>query len=205
MDAISQSLLTFLLLYKYTALFLITFVAALAVPIPSGAITVAAFFFASQGYMSTPLVALANVAGNVAGDWVGYWLSRLYGKKVLRKIGLGRVIDSVAVRALDKRIAEHPWITIFVTRFATAITPLANLVAGMAPLPWRTFMLADILGEASETGLNLVYGIVFGSSWTYFSSLTGKIGLIVVIVVALIILIYWKKFWRRNHHAKVEA
>ena len=66
MASLVGSLLSFVLLYKYAALFLITFVAAVAAPIPSGAVMVASFVFAGQGYMNTAAVALTATIGNDA-------------------------------------------------------------------------------------------------------------------------------------------
>ena len=204
MASLVASLLSFVLLYRYAALFLVTFLASLALPIPSGAVAVASFVFAGEGYMNPWLVAATATAGNLAGDLLGFGLARHYGKKFIERLGWGRLLRASFVAGLEKRVAERPFLAVFVTRLTTSLTPLANFVAGFAALPWRAFIAADILGELVETGLNFIYGRFFGESWVYVSAITGKIGFIVVSLAALLVIYFWRRR-RSHHHADVAA
>jgi hypothetical protein len=82
---ILQSLLTFVLLYKYVAIFVISFFAALSFPLPSSAVLIASAFFATEGYFNFILVYLIALIANIASDIVAYWLARWYGEKVFFK------------------------------------------------------------------------------------------------------------------------
>ena len=139
MTPLIESLLSFVLLYRYAALFLITFLAALAIPIPSGAIAVASFVFAGEGYMNSGLVALAATAGNLAGDLLGFGLARRYGRQLINKIGWERVFNTSFVAGLEQRINRRPMLSVFATRLTTTLTPAANFLAGFAKLPWSRF------------------------------------------------------------------
>ena len=198
MASLVGSLLSFVLLYKYAALFLITFVAAVAAPIPSGAVIVASFVFAGQGYMNTTAVAITATVGNIIGDLVGFALARRYGRTVLDRFGWKKIMQAPFVARLERRVAAHPVITIFVTRLTTSITPVANFVAGFASVNWRAFIIADILGQALETCLNFIYGRIFGETWVYVSPITEKISYIVVAVAALLVIFFWRRRSRRK-------
>jgi membrane protein DedA with SNARE-associated domain len=195
-------LLSFILLYKYAALFLIVFVAAVAVPIPSGAVIVASFVFAGQGYMNTIAVAVTATAANIIGDLVGFALARRYGRTVIDRFGWKKIMQAPFVARLERRVAAHPVITVFVTRLTTSITPVANLVVGFAKLNWQAFLIADVIGQTIETGLNFIYGRVFGETWVYVSPITEKFGYIVVALAALAVIILWH---RRSRHKAAMA
>jgi membrane protein DedA with SNARE-associated domain len=198
MSSLVGSLLSFVLLYKYAALFLIVFASAVAVPIPSGAVIVASFVFAGQGYMNTAAVALTATIGNIAGDIVGFALSRRFGREAMERFGLKKILHAPFVTRLERRVAVHPVITVFVTRLTTSITPIANLIVGFAALNWLAFIIADVAGQAVETGLNFFYGRIFGETWTYVAPITEKIGYLVIAVTALLAIF----FWRRRAHRR---
>lgn len=191
MGAFLQYLLTFVLLYKYAAIFILTFFAAMAVPIPSGALAVASFFFATQGYMNAPLIYLASASGNIAGDLLTFWLTRRYGVKVMRKIGFGRLLDARIVKGIEGKIDTHPVSTVFVSRLTTAVTPLVNVLAGFTKMPFRVFAAAAVAGEAVETGLNFLYGTFFGNQLASFINLIGLGGTLVLALALLLALLFW--------------
>lgn len=191
--ALLQSLLTFILLYKYAAVFVLTFFASMAVPIPSGAITVAAFFFATQGAMSAPLVFLASASANILGDLLTFLLTRRYGRRFMRRIGFGRLLDARVVQKLESRIDEHPVSTVFVSRLTTAVTPLVNVLVGFTKMPFRTFAVTAVAGEVAETGVNFIYGTFFGNEIVYVLQVAGQAGVIVAILVVLIAVLLWKR------------
>jgi membrane-associated protein len=198
MAAILQSLLTFLLLYKYAAVFVLTFFAAMAAPIPSGAITVAAFFFATQGYMSAPLIFLASVAGNVLGDLLTFRLTRRYGRRFMRRIGFGRLLDARVVQKLEAKIDTHPVSTVFISRLTTAVTPLVNVLVGFTKMPFRTFAAAAIAGETAETGVSFLYGTFFGNQLAYVFQVAGLAGTLILVLLVLIAVLLWKRRARRS-------
>jgi membrane protein DedA with SNARE-associated domain len=202
MDAILNYLLTFALLYRYAAIFLILFLGSIALPVPSGAVLVAAFLFATQGYLSFWPVAATGLVANLLGDILLFWLARARGEKLLRRIGLGRLLDSSAMRKIETGIAKHPILTVFFSRFTTTITPLANALAGLAKMAFLTFLIVDVIGQAAEVGLNYAYALFFGSNWIAFGSISTKFGILTAAVVALVIVVWWRHHWKRSHHAQ---
>lgn len=197
MSTILQSLLTFILLYKYVGIFLVLFVGSFAIFIPSGAIMLASFFFATQGFLNLPAAAAAGLLGCVAGDNAVYWLSRRYGEPFLAKIGLARFLRTGAYRALETKMTARPVLTVVFTRFATTLTPFANVVTGMAKLRYRTFFIAALVGQAGDVALNCLYAWLFGSNWENLTQVTMKFPLI-IIAVALIALMWWSSSSRRQ-------
>jgi membrane protein DedA with SNARE-associated domain len=167
------TLLSYVLLYKYPAIFVITFFGAFALPLPSGSVLMAGSAFAVQGYMSFPLVLITGIAGNMAGDSSGYWLVRLYGLKVLDKIHLRRFFNKDRLDGARNQIDKHPILTIYFSRFMTGIAPAVNVVCGITRLPYKRFLLFECLGEITECSMFCFIGYIFGSNWEYVSQLSG--------------------------------
>lgn len=197
MEGLLQELLTFVLLYKYSAIFLISFLAALSLPLPSSAILVASAFFASEGYLNLLLVFVTGTLGDIAGDLAAYWLARIYGKKLLQKIGLRAFLGSPAVREVEKKLAASPWLTVILSRFGTSITPIVSYLSGIAKVPHHKYAIAVVIGEIGAAALLCVAGFVFGDDWSYIENVMSQAGLVLIVFVLLIIVVLWKRRTRR--------
>jgi membrane protein DedA with SNARE-associated domain len=174
------ALLSYVLLYKYFAIFVITFFGAFALPLPSGSVLMAASAFAVQGYMSFPLVLLTGIAGNMAGDSSGYWLVRRYGIIVLHKLRLSRFFTKDRLDGARNQIDRHPVLTIYFSRFMTGIAPAVNVVSGITRLPYKRFLPFECLGEITECTMFCFIGYIFGSNWEYVSQLSGKFWIVIL-------------------------
>jgi membrane-associated protein len=174
------TLLPYVLLYKYFAIFVITFIGAFALPVPSGSVLMAAAAFSIQGYMSFPLVLVTGIAGNMAGDNSAYWLVSRYGLKVLDKLHLKRFFSQARLDGARDQINRHPILTIYFSRFMTGIAPAVNVVAGITELPYKRYLLFEGLGEVTECSFFCFIGYIFGSNWEYVSQLGGKSWIIII-------------------------
>ena len=167
MDFLFDAFLSFLLVYKYAALFAITFVAALILPLPASTTIVAANVFAFQGYLNFPAVFGAALLGNIAGDNLGYFISRKYGEKFLRLIGFNKILNSAAFAILKMYIDTNCSSLFYFSRFMTSVGPSVNILAGLAAVPYGKYLLYEISGEMSYILLYSAVGFYLGSQWEY--------------------------------------
>lgn len=193
MPSLLQLLLTEVLVYKYVAIFLITFLGALAAPLPANSIITASSFFALQGYLDLPEVFVAGFFGNVLGDMTGYLLARTFGGTVFTKLRLQRTLNAPTVVGIEERVQRHPFSTILVSRFISALTPIANVFAGIARVPLSIFLGAEIIGALMEVGLACLMGVTFGDNWQYIQDLLGNIGGMIALVVILVVITVWRR------------
>ena len=159
------SFFNFVLLYKYTALFLIGYVAALVIPIPASSSLATAGAFASQGYLNIFAVLGVALAANVAGDATGFLLARRYGEEVLAKIGFRRLLGSREYHRFKDYMQDYPQSVIFFSRFLTEVGPAVNLLSGLAKVSYRKYFTFEVLGETCYV---LAYGLVgyfLGTRW----------------------------------------
>ncbi|HWC57411.1 MAG TPA: VTT domain-containing protein [Candidatus Paceibacterota bacterium] len=147
MSAITQAILPVVLLYKYWALFGITFVAALIVPIPPGTLIMASAAFSYQGYFSFGWVIAVSALGNILGDNAAYWLARQYGRIVLSRIGFRKLLASRQYQKVEARITRHPGFLIFISRFEVTINLIVNIVCGIGKVSYLKYLLFESMGE----------------------------------------------------------
>lgn len=162
MDALIAGFLTFLLLYKYEALFLISFTAAFVLPVPGSTALFIAGALASQGYFNIGAVLAVAFLANIAGDTAGFFLARHYGAAILTAVGFRRLLHSRHYRRVADYVSDFSSSLIFFTRFLTEIGPLVNVLSGMAAVPPATFVSYAVLGEICYVLLFGMGGYLFG-------------------------------------------
>lgn len=165
MTVILNSLLSFLLLYKYVGLFAVSYLAALILPLPSSSVLTASGGFAAQDFFNMPTVLIVAFLGNVLGDLTGYFLARKYGENILGKIGFKKMISSNLYKKLEFYMRDFSYSLIFFSRFLTGIGPLINVISGVSRVKPRTFIILDLIGETAYVLLYALIGYFLGSEW----------------------------------------
>ncbi|HVN26035.1 MAG TPA: DedA family protein [Candidatus Paceibacterota bacterium] len=191
MNALLSPLLSYVLLYKYVAIGLIVYISAVIAPLPTNAMLLAVGAFASQGYVNFWIALPVAVVSNVLGDLTDYGLTRRFGGRVIRVLRLRNVRF---FNQLAEELRTDAGITVFITRFAASLSPIAALLAGLVGVPFGTFLLYDFLGNLIEPGAALAIGYVVGDYWSDFSDV---LGLIAAIAAAGIVLFVLVRIYRR--------
>lgn len=194
MNSIVSAILPYILLYKYIAIFGITFLAAFAFPVPPGTLLMASAAFASQGYMSFGLILLAGTLGNIAGDNLGYWIARAYGKRVLQKVGFASILESKRYKSVEAKIMKNPGFFILLTRFEVFANLAGNLVSGLSRIPYRTYLFYEVIGETAQVVLYASIGYFIGDSWQHISGIISRSLLLIILIIVVIVVLFWKKF-----------
>ncbi|MFA5023246.1 MAG: DedA family protein [Candidatus Paceibacterota bacterium] len=176
------------LTYQYWALFLICFLAAMALPLPSNTSVTIMSIFAAIDYLNFSLVLVVALVGYVLGDWVGFWLARLFGPRVLQWTGFKRIAEYRYFVEAERYVNDHPALTIFLSRFVSAAGPAVNILAGLSKISFRKFLAFELPGEALDVLIFALGGYFFGEQFQNYGS---TITLIELAIVAIIILAYW--------------
>ena len=183
------TILSYFLIYTYPVLFLVTFLAALILPLPSGTLTMAAGAFASQGYLNFNYVILVATLGNVLGDLTGYFISFYFGRDFLIKIGFKKIIESKKYVFLEHNFTNHVSLIIFFTRSLFAfLGSTVNILSGLSKVSFKKFFIFDLLGEISYVLFFAVLGYIFGIEWEGIHDIAQWAYSIVSIIFVIIIL-----------------
>ncbi len=198
--SIVNFLLSALLLYKYAALAVVIYAAALLLPVPSNAMLLAVGAFASHGYFNIWISLAVAVSANTAGDITGYLIVRKFGERVTRALRLHRFRF---YEELQHELRTDAAITVFTTRFAGSLSPIANFLAGLVAVPFGTFFWYDLLGNFIEPGVALAVGYAVGDYWDEFSGpLEIFAGIVAVAVILFVLLRIQRRITRRREGGK---
>ena len=163
MTFIITAVLSFLMAYRYFSLFVITFLAAFIIPLPSNLSVLTATSFTSQGFFNIYFVFVVALAGNVAGDLAMYVLARRYGRKTLERISFfRRIFNSPKYGEYTVKLQKYAPITIIISRFVTEVNPLVNIIAGIIPIPFFQYFKYELLGEILDVTAFILIGYFVG-------------------------------------------
>ena len=189
--SLTDHLLTALLLYGLPALFGITAIAAVGVPLPTTLMLVAAGSFIKQGEMVLWQVIIVTSTAAVLGDQIGYGLARWGGRSLVERIGrkIGGEAKIRKTVALAKRWGGPG---IFFSRWlVTSLGPWLNVTSGIAEYPWRRFILWDVLGDLLWVVLNVMLGYIFSDRVQAITEVFGNLAWVIIGIVVAVIL-GWK-------------
>lgn len=191
MDSLLGSILSYVLIYKYAAIFIINFSAALIFPLPANPMLLAVGAFSSQGYFNIWASLFVAVTSNVLGDVAGYLIARKYGELIIRKLKMRRVRF---FRQLEEELRADAVGTIFTSRFAGSLSPVVNILSGFVNVPLFHFLIPDIAGDFIEPFVVLFIGYALGDYW---SSVSGTLNIVAALVATMVILFILFRMYRR--------
>ncbi len=184
--------LSYLLLYKYVALFIIVFAAGVILPLPVNTLLMAVGAFCSQGYFDFVTSFAVGSIANILGDVLDYFLIRSFGHTFLREEYIKKY--SFFLR-LENYLVRHVGLVVFISRIIGILGPPVNFLSGYLKISFLQFIFFDGIGNAVYVSLFLLIGLTVGSEWQNISGLVSVVSGIVIVLVSLgvIAIIYGKK------------
>lgn len=180
------ALLSWLLLYKYAALFLIVYSGSVLLPLPVNAALLAVGAFSGEHYFNFWISLAIAVSANSAGDLTAYGITRRWGERAIRLLRLNKL---KFFGYLADELRGDAAITIFLTRQAGYLSNIANFLAGAVQVPFLTFFTFDLIGNFVEPPIALSIGYLVGSYWNNFSGPFEIATAIVAVSVVMFILL----------------
>ena len=159
-----SSFVSYLVAYKYTALFLIIAAGSFIIPIPLNEILVVAGAFASAGKINIIAVIAIGFLTNVAVDIFAYFLTYHYGDAIFRAL---RIKKDTAFFKVKKYLENYAYGTIYFCKIVGPFGPMVNFVAGLIRIPFKKFVLFDVLETFLTCSFSLLQDIV-GDYWQKF-------------------------------------
>lgn len=141
---------------------------------------------AFQGVVPLWAVLLAGIAGAVIGDSIGYGLGRRYGRALVDGT-LGRFVNREHLDRGERYLAARGGAAVFFGRFTAALRVMVPGLAGMARLPYLTFLAFNVAGGVLWGSAAVLLGYLAGSSWRRVEHLASRIGLVALVVVVVLV------------------
>jgi membrane protein DedA with SNARE-associated domain len=197
MDFLLGSILPYVLIYKYAAIFIVSFLGAIILPLPVNMMLLAIGAFSSQGYFNIWFSLTAAMTGNILGDMMDYVLARRYGEALIRKLNIRH---NAFFLQLEEELRSDAVSTVFTSRFAGSLSSITNFLAGFVGVPLWSFLIPDVVGDFIEPLVILFVGYGLGTYWSSASDILDMFAALVATAVILFILfrIYRRMLKRRT-------
>lgn len=139
---------------------------------------------ASQHHVSLTGVLVAAIAGAIIGDSVGYVIGRRYGK-ALQTSRLGRIVGSKRWQASEDFLRRRGGPSVFLGRWTALLRALVPAAAGMARLPYRTFIVWNIAGGVLWASAIVLAGYLAGNAYKRLEQYLGRGALVILAVIVI--------------------
>jgi len=187
--------------FTYVGIFAVLLLGSLGIPIPEEMPILAAGILSHEGFVRWWLALPVCIVGVLAGDVILYGIGRHWGERVLNWRLVRRVLTRDREQSLKAAYCRHAVKTVIVMRHVTGLRAAAFLTAGIARVPWRTFLLADM--GAALVGVPLSFGLAYlftsqiQSIIANVHRVEGWLGLGALFVVTIMLVVkLW--FWYRH-------
>jgi membrane-associated protein len=149
--------------------------------LPGDSLLVTAGLLASQGFLNVYAMGALLTVAAIAGDSVGYSIGRAAGPRLFKREDSFFFNKKHLYRAHDFYL-RHGGKTIVIARFVPILRTFAPVVAGAADMPYRRFILFNVLGGIGWIWSMLMVGYVLGR---YIPGIEHNIDLVIIGVIAL--------------------
>lgn len=173
----------------YLAVFGLPFLEAavlLGFVVPGEAAVVFGGVVAGRGDLSLTLVLVVAIGGAILGDSVGYVVGRRYGHRI-QATRLGRRVGEQRWRRAEDFLRRRGPVAVFVGRFTALLRAMVPGAAGMARMPYRTFLVFNVLGGAVWASACVLGGWALGS---VISTYISDVSYVVVGALLLAVLVH---------------
>ena len=143
---------------------------------------------AFQGRVSLGGAIAVAVAGAIIGDSVGYEVGKHYGTRLLDG-PLSRFVKQEHRERATAFLRRHGGKAVFFGRFTAALRVLVPGMAGIAQIPYPSFLLYNALGGAIwATGFTLL-GYLAGNEYRRVQHVAGRAGALLLALIVTVVLI----------------
>jgi membrane protein DedA with SNARE-associated domain len=170
----------------YLGIFFGMFLESTLVPIPSEVVMIPAGMAVAKQQFNFGLVVFMGVFGNVLGAVFSYYLALWLGRPILLKIGRFFFIKPATINKIELFFAKHGEISVFTGRLLPGFRHFISIVAGIAKMNMKKFLLYTTFGSSIWTTILVIFGYYFGLHQQYLLK-----NIKFIAIISIIILLSW--------------
>ena len=166
-------------------------------PIPEEVPIVVAGLLSAQGVLMPQLALLACLVGAIAGDCVMYSIGFHFGHNLLKDHPkLAHFVRADREAKFEEMIERHGLKVLFAARFMVGVRSPVYLAAGILRIPFRRFLLMDLLCATAVVGTFFGLTYFFGEHVAnLFHGVEIGLTVTVLLVIAIVAVVF---LWRRR-------
>lgn len=141
---------------------------------------------ASRGHVNLSVMIVVGIAAGIAGDTVGYWLGRHFGTSI-RTSRVGRMIGVDRWARAEQSLRTRGGPGVAIGRWVSVMRALIPGVAGMSAIPYRKFLVWNVLGALTWAPTMVIAGYLAGNSYRVVEKWLGRAGLLIAVAVVVVL------------------
>jgi membrane-associated protein len=183
--------------YGYWAVGITLLLENAGIPVPGETVLLLASFLAySQHELSLPCVMAVAICAATAGDNLGFLIGSRGGRPFLdRYRSTFRIAPEIVERG-ERLFARYGAATVFFARFLFGLRIIAGPLAGVLRMPWKRFVIWNVLGAAVWVFVISAIGYKFGQHWDKVMAMLERLNVAAAVVAVCVVAGVW--FWRRR-------
>jgi undecaprenyl-diphosphatase len=176
--------------WGYLIVFVATFLensVGAGVIVPGETLVIIGGFYARLGELWLPAVSFVAVVGAILGDNLGYWIGRRYGRGFLERHGRKLFVTPERLEAAEDYYRRHGGKTVFLGRFIPVVRSVGFIVAGVAHMEWKRFIVYDVAGAVIWGVGHSALGYALGASYERWERYATPVGLAILAILLVLI------------------
>lgn len=170
-------------------------------PFPGESVLILASILAGTNH-NLNIVSVVLTAGTAAvvGQMIGYVIGREFGYWLLLRYGGYVRITESRIKLGEYLFLRHGGKIVFIARFVPFLRAIAGILAGANRMPWRHFLLANVVGA-------VIWASFFGFAAYMLGRQVERLAgpMVVVLGVATVVVIVAGAIFAARHEAQLTA
>jgi membrane protein DedA with SNARE-associated domain len=174
--------------YGYLAVGGLIMLEDFGIPVPGETILIAAAVYAGAGRLSIVAVGLVAVLAAVVGDNIGYAIGHFGGRALVLRYGRYVLLTSERLDKAEGFFRRHGGKVVVVARFIEGLRQANGIVAGTVRMPWRRFLVFNVIGAVLWVGVWTAAGYLAGDHIQVIYAEVTRYSLYLLIALGVLVL-----------------
>lgn len=191
-----------LIAWGYLGIILYMILTGLGLPMPEEVAIIAGGALVASGKLHWGLTLGSLLIGAILGDIVMYYVGYHFGRRVLQKNRLwSGYLTPQREQQVEQLLGRHGAKVLFVARFLVGLRGPIYITAGILKMPFRKFLLADMVCATVVVTLFFGISLVFGEQIVRLIH-EGE-GVLTLVVITCLVIAAGVLFWFHLRNKKV--
>ncbi|OGA52920.1 MAG: hypothetical protein A3G24_26940 [Betaproteobacteria bacterium RIFCSPLOWO2_12_FULL_62_13] len=205
MNDLTTQILAFFLHFGYGSVFVGVMLDNAGIPIPGELVLILTGYMVENGAFAFAPAILAAAAGAVSSDSVWFFAGRWGSKRFIKLYCRFSFGSGGCVERTEHNLRRFGAPSLIYARFIPGFRTFAAPMAGMAGVPYRSFLLFDGIGAVLWASLGVSTGIVFAREIPALASrIEDTRALLLLLAAGAVVLFLLLKWWMRQRHGRAE-
>src|SRR5438270_2834204 len=193
----------YLVQYGYWGVFGALLLENAGLPVPGETVLLLASFLAfSEHTLRLPCIILIGTCAANLGDNLGYAIGYYGGRPLLERYQNIFRVSAAVLEKGERLFQRYGSVTVLFARFVFGMRVIAGPLAGALRMPWRQFLVFNLMGAALWVPMISTVGYLFGRHWDLLLHYIKRADIAFTALAVLVVLwLCWRKRRRVQTHA----